>query len=427
MKKRVLFSIFASITLTACFACGCDVTEDGLSIIDGDTTSKDAVLSVFGYRTDRASLNVIENTLQGFMSEYENVNVIYESAPSISYWQALDRRSSSGNLDDVFMIDRDRLIAMADELAPITDAVNKNNFSDFAKSQLYFENGELCAVPTAITTYGLYLNYDILQKYGERVPQDYTEFTAVCKNFKEKGITPIICNNNSSLRSLILARGLFDTYYNDDTDIKIAQFNKTPTEIAEPLYDGIDFVYEMIKDGLIDISQASATTDLSGDLQQFATAEYPFMITGGWASTTLRQMLEENGKSLNYDIRPYYLNNGNSVLVAQTDFICMKKGAKANSKELISFLATPEALKRLSLGQSCFSPVKGANYIREADSAIVPSTPYLNGVNVVNGSDANLKIPLDTYLAECVNMILDSEEKDAVKMHLFTLLEGAGK
>ncbi len=427
MKKRALFSILASITLTAAFACGCETTDDSLKILDGETTANTAVLSVFGYRADRSSLNVIESTLQGFMSKYEDVTVIYESAAPVNYWDALKIRSSSGNLDDVFMINRDRLISMTDELSPITDAVDKNDFSDFARSQLYFENGELYAVPTAITTYGLYLNYDLLQKYGERVPQDYTEFTAVCRELKAKGITPIVCNNDSTLRSLILARGLYETYYNDDTDKKIAQFNETPAAIAEPLNDGIDFVYEMIENGLIDIEQAFATTDLSGDLRQFATGEYPFMITGGWASSTLRQILEETGNSINYDIRPYYLNNGNSVLVAQTDFICMKKGARANTKELVSYLASPDALTRLCYGQSCFSPVKGANYIREADSAIVPSAPYLNGINIVNGSDANLKIPLDTYLTECVNMILNGEEKDGVKAHLFTLLEGAEK
>lgn len=426
MKKRVLFTLLASVTAAACLACGCEVTDDSLSIIDGETTAQTASLSIFGHRADRYSLSVIENTLQSFMSKYSDLTVTYESAPATNYWQALDRRNSSGKLDDVFMIDRDRLITMTDGLLDVSDAVDKSIFSNFARSQMP-SGGAIYAVPTAVTTYGLYVNYDLLEKHGkQQAPKNLSEFTAVCDYFVKNGITPIVCNNDCSLRSLILARGLYDTYCTAGTESKIAQYNKAPTTLAEPLNEGIDFVYEMIASKWIDVEDAASTSNLSGDLLKFATGEYPFMITGGWVSTTLRQILEENGKSLYYDILPYHVkNDSSSVLVAQTDFICVKKDAGAQAKELLSLLVSPAALLNLSYGQSCFSPVEGANFIKDADSAIIPSATYLNGLNVVNGSDLNLKIPLDTYLTECVKMILNGKEKDEVKTHLLSLLEGA--
>ncbi len=426
MKKKALFLLLAPFTLSACLACGCDGRNSSLSIIDGEATAQTTALSVYGTRCDRYSLNVIEDALQSFMEKHTEVTATYESAPYMNYWKALDRRTSSGNLDDLFMIDRDRLIGMTDILCDLSDAVDGKIFNDFALSQLYGENGAVYAVPTAVTTYGLYVNYDLLEKNGQQVPKNLSEFTAVCNYFTQNGITPVICNNDSSLRSLILARGLYGTYCTADTVSEIAKFNKTPSSIAEPLNDGIDFVYEMIANEWIDCASASYTTALSGDLQLFATGAFPFMITGGWVSSTLRQIIKENGNALNYGIHPYHVNDGASVLVAQTEFICMKKDAGNDAKELFSLLTSPSALLKLNDGQSCFLPVKGSPGISYSDSAIVPSATYFTqGRNVVNGADVNLKIPLDSYLTECGKMILDGKGKDEVKARLLSLLEGA--
>lgn len=428
MKKRALSLIFASITAAACIVSGCGGGSGSSIIIPGGEQTQTASLTVYGHRGDRYSLSIIEDTLQSYMRENSQINVSYESAKETDYWQSLDRRWASGKLDDVFMIDRARLIEMSAEgaLADLSDAVDKSIFNSFARSQI--GDGAIYAVPTCITTYGLYANFTLLQKHGiNEVPSNLNQFTTVCNYFKDQGVTPIICNNYSSLRSLILARGMYGVYGTENTESQISKFNADPSALAKQLESGIDLVYEMIESGWIDIKAASSTTHLSGDLNQFADGEAPFMITGGWASTTLKEMISAKGKSFRYSIHAFPVlyspedERPACVLVEQTDFISVKKGANEGlAKELISMLAGTEALLKLNAGQSCFSPLNmPMNEKNQPDSAIMSSAKYhLQEGKYVIGSDMNLKFDLDGILTECGVKILNGESAENVKAYL---------
>lgn len=437
MKKRSLFLIFASFAAAACIISGCGGKTGSMIILDGGNRAQTTALTVYGHRKDSYSIGVIEDTLQDFMSENSTVNVFYESAAEINYLQALDRRNASGKLDDVFMPDRDRLIKMAADgaLADLSDAVDVSVFNEFARSQICRQDGKIYAVPTAVTTYGLYVNFDLLQRHGiNEVPANLNRFTAVCNYFTGQGITPVICNNYSSLRSLIIARGMYGTYCAKDTESEIAKFNLDPPSLAVPLNDGIDFVYEMIENGWIDIESAASATHLSGDLKQFAMGETPFMITDGRGSAALKEIMSANGKTFRYSIHAFPViparneESPASVLVEQTELISVKNGENAEqAKSLITRLADKQTVLKLNDGQSCFSPLNGPTQ-SYPDSALMSSAKYhMQKGKYVIGSDTRLTVPLDGYLTGCGKMIISGESAENVKAYLSALLEGAGR
>ncbi len=426
MKKRAIPLLLAAFA-AACLAGGCGSGESGsIIILDGkNEQTKKTALTVYGHRTDRYSLSVIESALQGYMSAY-SADVSYEGAADAYYWNALDTRYKTDNLDDVFMTDRDRLLTMQDSLADLTDAVNADAYNEFTRSQLYSADGKIYAAPTGISTYGLYVNYDLLQKHGQSVPRNLSEFTAVCDYFVKNGVAPLVCNNYSSLSSLILARGLHETYARSDTADEIEKFNANPSALAAPLSDGVDLVYSMIESNWIDLTEAAGTQSLCDDLSLFARGDRPFMITGGWASATLRRILKREGKSLSYGIHAYPVLESSSVLVAQADsLISVKKGENERAaKQLVSALTSPAVLLGLSENQSRFTALGGHTQI-DSDSAIIPSASYLVKGKYVVGSDRNLAVPLDSMLGECGTLILGGSSADAVKARLLGLLKGA--
>ena len=420
MKKRALSLIFATICAAATLSCGCGEKSSGsIIILDSVDKTKTTTVSVFGNRADRYSLRVIEDTLQGFMSD--NLIATYESTTT-NYWQALDKRYETGNLDDIFVIEHDRLMNMTADnaLADLSDIVNANSFNEFARSQLYGADGAVYAVPTAVSTYGLYVNYDLLKKYNQSIPTNLGEFTAVCEYFNG---TPVICNNSSSLRSLILAVGMYDTYRNADTASEIEKFNSDPALLSEKLNAGIDFVYEMIENGWIDLNEAASLSDGSGDLELFVKGERPFMITGGWASDTLKELA--GGDALSYGIHAYPVLQEGSVLVAKTDMFSVKKGENADrAKQLLSRLTSTSTLLALNDNQSRFSPLNTTQIY--ADGKITPSTSHLTKGRYVISGDMRLLAPLDSYLAECTDLILyKNADADTVKARLASLLGGA--
>lgn len=423
MKKRVLSLLLAS-AAAACLVCGCGGNNNGIIILDdGGKSTLSTAMTVYGHKTDTYSCGVIEDVLQSFMSENSKVNVSYEGAAKADYWQALDRREKSGNLDDVFMTDCERQISMTAEgkIINLSDIVNEDIFDEIALSQLYGYDGGVYAVPTSVSTYGLYINYGLLEQHGQQVPRNLSEFTAVCDYFVNNGVTPVVCNGASSLRSLILALGMYQTYCTADTAEEIKKFNENPSNLAQPLNTGINFVYGMIESGRIDLSASS------GGMQLFASGERPFMIADGQSSAALKEMLAADGKNLSYGVHAYPVLNSGSVLVAQADsFISVKKGANEDSaKEIAAYLTRPETLYRLNYGQSCFSPLKQTPF--NSDSSIIPSASYLTKGKYVLGSDVNLKIPLSSILSECSAMILDGNGAETVKARLTYLLGEVGR
>lgn len=422
MKKRALSLILASVCAAAVMSCGCGgVSSDSIIILDSVDRTKTTTVSVFGNRADHYSLRVIENTLQGFMSD--NLIATYESATT-NYWQALDKRYETDNLDDVFAIEHDRLMKMSADnaLADLSDIVNANNFNEFARNQLYGANGAVYAIPTAVSTYGLYVNYDLLKKYNQSIPSKLDEFTAVCEYFKDS-VTPVICNNSSSLRSLILAVGMYDTYRNADTAGEIEKFNAKPSLLSEKLNAGIDFVYRMAANGWIDLNESASLSQCSGDLGLFLSGERPFMITGGWASDTIKDMT--GGKALSYGIHAYPVLKEGSVLVAETDMLSVKKGEnESRAKELVARLTSASSLLALNENQSRFSPLNTTQIY--ADATITPSASHLTKGRYVVCGDMRLNIPLDSYLNECTDLILYGHaDADTVKARLTSLLGGA--
>lgn len=420
MKKRAFFAFLSTIATAACLAGGCGGgSGSSIIILDGVDRTHVSTLSVFGNRADRYSLSVMEDTLQKYMSE--NVIATYESARDRNYWQALDKRFETDNLDDIFWVERDRLLTMTQNgvLASLNDVVNANVFNDFARSQLLSGDSNIYAIPTAISTYGLYANYGLLDNKFD-VPSNLEDFVTICEYFAEREITPVICNNYSSLSSLILAVGLYDTYCNSDTAGEIAKFNSNPALLSEPLNRGIDFVYRMIENGWIDLTQAALTGQGTGELELFASGNYPFMITGGWLSDTLKQY----DTDFEYSILPYPVIEDDSVLLAQADLVSVKKGAnEKEAKNLVSLLTRVDTLLLLNDNQSRFSPLRVSQ--TNVSRWILPSAKNLtNGKYVIN-SDIRLQIPLDSYLYECTNLILYKNADAAlVKACLYDLLTG---
>ena len=75
-------------------------------------------------------------------------------------------------------------------------------------SQMQDEGG-IYGVPTIVSAFGLYCNLDLLKEHKQEVPRNLEEWKEVCEYFKKEGITPIIANNDISLKTLAIGRGFF--------------------------------------------------------------------------------------------------------------------------------------------------------------------------------------------------------------------------
>ena len=205
------------------------------------------------------------------------------------------------------------------------------------------DDGKLYYVPTSISAFGLYCNLELLEEHGQPVPATWPEFTAVCDHFVQQGITPVIANNDISLKTLVLAKGLYPIYQSQDPPQALRHFNNGEADLAQALRPGFDLVEEMITSHYIDCAAALQTEKTQDDLTQFARGQAPFMLSGAWAAPRLR----EAAPDLDFAVYPYPVLTDGSVLVINVDTrlsVNAHSPHLAAAKDFVQYLTQPEVL-----------------------------------------------------------------------------------
>ena len=276
-----------------------------------------------------------------------------------------------------------------------------------------YAEGAVRYVPTSISAFGLYCNTDLLKAHGQKVPENLAELEEVCDYFAGQGITPIVANNDISLKTIVLAKGLLPTYRGEDTAGEIARFNSGEADLAQALLPGFALVERMLERGWVDGEEALGTAKTKDDLAIFARGEQPFMLTGAWAVSRLREL--EPG--FRFEVRPYPILEEGSVLVVNVD---TRVAVNADSPH-VEDLTRKDVMWKFVNSQSSFSPLEEN---RLADEQAVQSIgPYLTNGYSVLGSDDNFEFPIWDMTHQCILGMLEGEGARAAAGRMEALLD----
>ncbi len=417
--KKTAVSLLSA-AVTAVLLAGCAKKPDSNIIMEMDTHSRKAPsvsITFFGYQADAVNLVAIEDALHDFMDINPGIRVTYEGIKGQTYWDAFERRAASGNLDDIFTVDHDHLMALKREgrLEDLSDLSTIGNFDTLARSQFTEEDGSVYFLPISISTYGLYVNLDLLRQNGMEAPADLPEFTQACDYFVSQGIVPIIVNNYNSLRSLIVAKGMYPVYRKKDPVAEIRKFNSREADLAETLRPGVELVDMMLERGWIDREEALETAQTSDDLDLFAKGDRPFMVSGGWATP----LLSDRAPGFDYAVYPLPVLDDDSVLVMNMS-TCISINAESEHmdevKQFAEYLTQADVMWHFCDSQQIYTPLKDDRM--PSDPVIAPSAPGLSEGRIVMGSDYNLDLSLDSVLRECSRQMLEGMDVDEAMVFL---------
>ncbi len=208
VKSRGFIGFFLVFLLSAGMLGGCSRKQGENIIYSGEQRSSqpEVTLTFFGYKYEALNVIAIEDALHGFMDKHPDISISYDSVKSPDYFDVLQKRIATGNSDDIFMVDHERVLELGRQgkLADLSGLPTLDNFSDLAKSQMTAD-GAVHYLPTSISAFGLYCNMDLLKEHGQKVPENLAELEAVCDYFVSQGITPVIANNDISLKTIVLA------------------------------------------------------------------------------------------------------------------------------------------------------------------------------------------------------------------------------
>lgn len=378
-------------------------------------------LTFFGYKYEALNVMAIEDALHGFMDRYPEITISYDGIKSPEYFDVLEKRLSSGNGDDIFMVDHERVLELQEKgvLADLSDLSTIDSFSDLAKSQMRAD-GVIDYLPTSISAFGLYCNLDLLKAHGQKAPENLDEFRAVCDYFAAQGITPIIANNDISLKTVALARALLPYYQDGNSAQALERFNSGQEDLAEALRPGFALVEEMLERGWINRAEALKTAKTKDDLVLFAKGEQPFMLTGAWAVPRVRDL----DPKFEFEVLPYPIMEDGGVLVLNVDTrVCVRADSPnlEEAKQFVEYLTQSSVMWEFVNSQSSFSPLD-ENRLAE-DKAIQSIGPYLTNGRSILGSDDNLRFPIWDMSRQCVVGMLEGDSADAAVTRMGELIK----
>lgn len=428
-KAKFTFSIAALVSFVLPL-CACAKSVGGMVLIDDYNdgyTGKE--ISFFGYTAEAENLFAVEEALHGFMKANEGLNVIYEGVNGAEYWTALKKRAEANVLDEVFMVDRDHITDLINSgiATDVKHILDLEAYCDVARSQILTKVAEgteqVYFVPMCVSSFGLYVNYGLLSANGIKIPENFGELQNACEYFVSKGVTPIVVNNASCVKSLIIARGMNGVYNNAETENTINLFNSDSSALAAKLEGGINMVAQMVADGWIDGVQANKAEQASGALDVFAKGESPFMIAEGSATVKLKKL---NGQ-IKYGVHPYPVADDGSVLVVDAD-VCISVNAESEDKDdgmkFFKYLTKPDIIRSYCESRCVFSPLK--DFGAQTDKTVAPCVEYLTNGRSVIGSDYNITVPLDGYLLSCADMLMDGAGAAEVNAYISAQLKVKG-
>lgn len=373
-------------------------------------------LTFFGNKVEVQNVEIIEKILNNYMKEHPNVVITYESAKGNAYFELLDKRLRSGNGDDIFMINHDAVLQHAAQghLKELSSLPELNRFSALSLEQMRDEAGAIYYVPTTISAFGLYCNLDLLAAHQQPVPLNYREFTAVCDYFAGKGVTPVVANNDISLKTLALAVSEYPLREAGTIAETYEKLNRGEMRLSDFLEGGFAMVAEWIRKGYVNPETTLATAKTKDDLAQFARGEAPFMLTGAWAAGTVREQA-----GFRFAIHPYPILDGGNVLVINTDTrLSVNSHSKhaAQAIDFVRFFLREENLDQFARNQSSFTPLKDGK--SSARTEILPLYEALQAERYIIGADEKLNLPIWQATKEAAQMLLRGESWNAAAAHL---------
>ncbi|MDO4544542.1 MAG: ABC transporter substrate-binding protein [Bacillota bacterium] len=412
MKNKTRWLVIALLIFCTGLLAGC--SEDNESIVQDSEQEKaeaEVQLSVFGFKYEALNVKAIEDTLHDYMEEHPEVFISYDGIKGPEYFDVLEKRIASGNGDDIFMVDHERVLKLSAEgkLADLSDLSTLGDFSKLAKSQMN-ATGTVWYVPTSISAFGLYCNEDLLKEHGQDIPENLKEFTEVCDYFVSEGITPIVANNDISLKTIAIAKGMLPVYQSDDPAARIQAMNTGEEDLAETLRPGFELVEKMINRKWVNAEEALTVEKTKDDLTIFAEGKQPFMLTGAWATPRVKAL----DPDFSFVVQPYPILKKNSVLVINVDTrisINAESPDVEEAKEFLEYLTRKDVIWDFANSQSSFSPMKD-NRLAE-DESIQAIGPYLNNGYSVLGSDDTLQYPIWDQTKQCIQGMLEGDDSDA--------------
>ncbi len=135
------------------------------------------IIPFFTTESDPNQLAVLQALIAEYQSQHPNLEVDIVMASPASRGQRLLSALASGADLGIFEVEPTLMPQWVEAgyLLPLNDIVANIGADDFVTGSLYQQNGQVYAVPYAVSVYGLWVRKDLFEQAGLPIPNTYDE------------------------------------------------------------------------------------------------------------------------------------------------------------------------------------------------------------------------------------------------------------
>ncbi len=331
----------------------------------------------------------------------------------------LDRARS--NMDDLYLLNPDTILALGAEgkLMDLSDLDSVENLREIILTANTVD-GKLVAIPQEVVAYGLFVNKDLFDQYGLRLPETPEEFLECCRVFQENGIKTPVGANRWWLETFVFAQAYADLYNGGNTEAEIAALNSGEAKYSDYMRPGFEFLKTLIDRGYVDAEKALVSEAIEGEGEDFLAGKTPIVMAYWGAANTETAY----GKTdFEMQVIGFPSSRGQMPVMPMTGFAV---GAEAEHREdaarALDIMTSDEALRVYSEINRVISPSKNVKV--DCVPALKPLNDRIEEGVYVLGSNAGMNVEQWGNTCLIVRDLLDGATVDEC-MASFDALQAA--
>lgn len=292
-------------------------------------------------------------------------------------------------LDDLYLLNPDtiQILGSEDWLLDLSVLESAKNLRDVVKTANTV-NGKLVAIPQEVVAHGLFLNKDMFDKYGLKLPGTPEEFMECCKVFKENGIETPIGANRWWLENFVFAQAYAELYNGGDTDARIDALNKGEARYSDYMRPGFEYLKELIDKGYIDAKTAYTYEAIEGEGPDFLDQKTP-IVMAYWGAANSE--IAYGKTDFNLQVIGFPSELGPMPVVSITGYgICAEAEHLDDTIDVLDIILSDEALQMYAENNKVISPSKNVEV--ECIDALKPLNDKINDNIYVLGSNAAMNV-----------------------------------
>lgn len=428
-SRKLLLVCLAGMGILSIAACGSKGSSSNKVIIS--EKGEDKVVNLFGPMeksspdAENISRTAFDLTV-GMAEEELGLTVEYRTYTAENYQEktyddvTLDRVRNS--MDDLYLLNPDTIQALGEEgkLLDLSELDCTENLREVVKTANTVD-GKLVAIPQEVVVHGLFVNKDMFDQYGLKLPETPEDLLECCRVFKENGIETPIGANRWWLEDFVFAQAYADLYNGGNTEAEIAALNSGERKYSDYMRPAFEFLQKLIDEGYIDAKTAYTYEAIEGEGPDFLAQKTP-IVMAYWSAANAETAY---GKpDFNLQVIGFPSSRGPMPVVSMTGYgINVNAEHLEDTKNVLEIILSDEALQLYAETNNVISPSKNVEV--EYIPALRPLSDRIEENVYVLGSNAGMKVEQWGNTCLIVRMLLNGSSVDECMAEFDRLQEEA--